>query len=126
MKKNIFAFLLYLISFNACAEWVSIFQLKDGNELYIDLDTQSIQRNGSNVKVWGYINSRISDTDDVKSQRFQQEYDCKNIRSRVIWITQFTERNMTGNRLFNDNPMQEWQPIAPNTSEKKISAKVCI
>jgi hypothetical protein len=124
----ILTLLLGVASDNAAAEWIVV-NWSDKAIHYAD--PTSIRRAGDRVKMWHLIDlktaeSTISGVPPFMSSRTQQEYDCKEEQSRVLFVS-FHSKNMAeGTAVFrNSYPGSDWSPVPPGTTTNALWKIAC-
>jgi hypothetical protein len=77
----------------------------------------TIHRAGSKVKVWeikDYNTAQMNDGEPYMSQKTQNEYDCKEGRSRILALSLHSENMGGGKMVWSDPDPGEWHPVAPS------------
>ena len=87
----------------------------DSSTVYVDLTT--IRRSGNMVKMWS-LNDFKSVQDIGHGRPFmsltsQNEYDCKEERSRQLYFTSHTEKMGNGAIAFSSTEITKWYPVPP-------------
>jgi hypothetical protein len=59
------------------------------------------------------------------SERAQDEYDCKNVVYRTLYISLHEEKFAGGSVTFNTSTQGEWHPIPPDTVGMYIFKLFC-
>ena len=115
---------LLALSFSAsvAAAWVEVFETKEG-AFFIDPET--IRSKGHFRKVWVITNMKKQVVDGAQSYRVQWEYDCKEERSRVLYMSGHTKHLADGDMLFSSSDPQKWEPTPPDTPDALIRELVC-
>jgi hypothetical protein len=127
MRKAILIFLSALASSNAMAEWVAVGR-SDADILYVDPET--IQWLGNNTaKLWALndfkVAQRLNERELYKSEKAQYEYDCKLVRSRLLYFTSHTENMAEGEIVdFNVAP-GDWARVTPNSRLDELWKIAC-
>jgi hypothetical protein len=122
MKRLIFALLALGVSASVTAEWVKVGENEFG-AFFIDPDT--IRSKGHFRQVWAITNMKKLVVERAKSYRVQWEYDCKEERSRVLYLSGHSRRLATGELLFSSAGPQTWEPTPPDTPDALIREIVC-
>ncbi len=122
MERLVFALLALSLVASANAEWVKIGE-NDLGAFFIDPDT--IRRQGNFRKVWAVTDMKQLVVEGAKSYRVQWEYDCKEERSRVLYLSAYSRQLATGEILFSTAGPQTWEPTPPDTPDALIRAIVC-
>ena len=117
MKRLLMGLMLLVTAGAASAEWTIV----DGGDRFIHyVDRETIRRNGNLVKMWDlkdYLTVQKSATGfSYLSDKAQQEYDCKEEKSRLLAFTDFSGQMGNGNVVYsNGNVRDEWSPIQPES-----------
>jgi hypothetical protein len=116
MRNSIIAIFLAGLAGNACAEWT----VTDKNGVqtsYADID--NILHSGNTVKMWTLIDLvklKIIDKEQgYLSSLLLYEFDCTELRARVVQGSAYEGHMRSGARIFNDNTPWEWEYVQPNT-----------
>lgn len=128
MRKLILLMLLAMVSSGAAAEWVRVGKSAgDGFDYYADPAT--IRRSGNYVKMWvvyDYQTPQVVSGQQFLSTKLQFEYDCRDMRSRMLYAT-----THSGNMANLDvvatvnNPTVDWGPISPATLGEQLWKFAC-
>jgi len=76
----------------------------------------TIRRAGSTVKLWemkDYNTAQMNDGEPYMSQKTQNEYDCKERRSRILALSLHAENMGGGKVILSDPDSDKWSPVAP-------------
>jgi hypothetical protein len=76
----------------------------------------TIRRAGSKVKIWemkDYNTAQMNDGEPYMSQRTQNEYDCKERRSRILTLSLHSENMGGGKVIWSDPDPGKWYLVAP-------------
>jgi hypothetical protein len=122
MKRLIFALLALSFSASVAAEWVKVGESEDG-AFFIDPET--IRSNGHFRKVWAITDMKNLVVEGARSYRVRWEYDCKEERSRVLYLSGHSSPLAAGEMLFSTRVPQEWEPTPPGTPDALIRRIVC-
>ena len=117
MTMLLLGLMLGLTATVAMAEWSRVDSIND-SILYVD--TATIRRNGNLVKMWELIDyktvQKAADVSPFLSMKSQQEYDCKEERTRMLAFTTFDRKMGSGKVVFSDgNARGEWAPVQPES-----------
>lgn len=132
MQRIIFLVLLAIASNGAMADWLKIF----GDEkLAIYIESTTIRKNGSKVKLWqlidysepqtDYRHYKIFLIDSYLSTKGQFELDCRSEQSREIYFMFQTEPMGSGKTTYASESPQQWIPIVPDSSVQIIWKYAC-
>lgn len=122
MKRLLFVLLALSLSAPVAAGWVKVGE-NDLGAFFIDPET--IRSKGHFRKVWAITNMKKLVVEGAKSYRVQWEYDCKEERSRVLYLSGHSRRLATGELLFSSAGPQTWEPTPPDTPDALIREIVC-
>jgi hypothetical protein len=132
MQRIIFIVLLAVVSSSAMADWLKIY----GDEkLTVYIDTASIRKNGSKVKLWQLIDYSEPQTDYSRYKLFvidsylstkaQFELDCRSEQSREIYFMFQAAPMGLGRTTYASESPQRWIPIVPDSSVQIIWKYAC-
>ena len=119
--------LLVLCSGPVYAEWVLVSR-DDEAELTVYVDPDTIHRNGNLVTMWGLIDYKtiqIIAGDSLLSIRRQNEYDCAEVRTRMLAFTWFSGNMGSGQALHSDSDEDKWKPVAPDSVAEALWKIAC-
>jgi hypothetical protein len=123
--KRILIVILLVISENSYAEWTPIGEIL---ELFTYTDRTTIRRNGNFVKMWelrDYKAVQKSNFGSFLSAKVQQEYDCREEKSRLLAFTWFSEQMGNGTVVYSDNDPYKWSPIQPESMNEALWKIAC-
>jgi len=130
MKKLLLTLLLTVVSSNAMAEWVYVTETKkekekaDGFIAYAD--PTSIRKTGNRVKMWSLGDYKITREEfGVTSSKSQDEYDCKEKKKRVLFISFYSGHMGKGESLFILNERGNWKPTLLGSADEAILKFAC-
>jgi hypothetical protein len=127
--KKLFLVCLMLLSGSAWAEWVLIGETDNGGEVVsFWVDPSTIKKNGSRRKVWGITAFTSRNEFGALSNRWQEEYDCKEEQARYLALSAHSERFAGGHTILVNtiNPKDEvFAPVAPGTLRSGAMEFVC-
>lgn len=110
--KTILMILLAVASSSAAAEWVKISENETAT-IYVDPGT--ISKAGNLVKMWRLIDFRkavsIASDKPFMSTKGQEEYDCKEEKTRVIELTFHSENMGGGEVVHSEASPADWAPV---------------
>ena len=131
MKKLLFILALALISTSVMAEWA---QVGKNDEMGIDnyIDFTTIRKTGDIVKMWSLNDSKAAidvsigqNITGVMSIKSQDEYDCKEERSRNLAFIMFTGNMGRGKPIPNNLDISQWSPISPGSTSEAMWKIAC-
>ncbi len=122
--------MLAVVSSSAIAEWVEIGETDEktaeayATTFYADPDT--IRKIGNRVKMWSLGDYKITREEfGVTSSKSQDEYDCKEKKKRVLFISFYSGHMGKGESLFILNERGDWKPTSPGSADEAISKFAC-
>ena len=105
--------LLAMMSGGAAADWTLVERQGDGNNLYADSAT--IRRNGDIASIWVVHDGKtpVVDRESGKkalSTRSQYEFDCKNMKLRILSTSNYSGNMGKGSVTYSAKPdaRDEW------------------
>ena len=115
MKRLLMGLMLLVTAGAASAEWT----VAGGNDQFVQyVDRATIRRNGNLVKMWVLSDLKTVQTDagdSYLSSKAQNEYDCKEERSRILAFTWFSGKMGNGKVVYSDSDPGKWKPISPES-----------
>ena len=119
--KLLIAALLAAFSTSAMAEWTWVGSPTDNTfDIYIDQTT--IRKQGNVAKMWGMRDykslQKSAGGESYLSRKVFYEYDCVEIRRRVLAITSFSGNIGKGEAVLSyqyDNDNSKWQDVEPDS-----------
>ena len=126
--KLLIAALLAVFSTGAMAEWTYLTSSEDKTlDVYIDKTT--IRKRGNVAKMWDLSDFKApkeAASGSHLSSRALNEYDCVEIRSRLLTITDFSGNMGSGQIIFNHQyDDSKWADIAPGTIGMDLLKAAC-
>jgi len=117
--KFLFIFFGFLVSVEST--WAKWELVAAGRSALMYIDTETIHKEGPIRKVWERTNFIERQRFGEMSRRSRVEYDCTNLRSRLLSISGFSEISNNGDVLYNSPLNNSWDDIAPDTlSDSKL------
>lgn len=113
--RKIILVLLAVASNGAHAEWKNVGS-NENTAIYVDPAT--IQRSGNVAAMWHLTDFKTAQRDmgdTYKSLKDQNEYDCKEIKSRRRASTQHSENMGKGKVVYSDSFTTKWKPVPPES-----------
>ena len=111
---------------DAAPQWEAI-TLADQGTFYID--PASILREGSIRKFHSALDHKtIQSTSDGKafwSNETHVQIDCNSRQARVVHLTLYSGKMLTGKPVLKEGILREWQPITPTSAMEKLARRVC-
>jgi hypothetical protein len=96
-----------------------------GNDFVTYINRDRIQKNGEKRRVWVLKDYREANAIGAVSSRSLLEVDCKEEKIRILTSTEHSGSMGDGNILNEQNSIQGWIPIPPNTGVDSIHLAVC-
>jgi hypothetical protein len=126
MRKAIVMVILAIISRSAVAEWKVI----GTTETYtIYADSGTIRKTGNTVKMWDLFDYKAIQVRSKKgsymSLKRQQEYDCKEERSRTLATIYHSGRMAEGKIVDTDFESDNSIPVPPGTANGVLMELAC-
>jgi hypothetical protein len=116
MRKFLLMLVLTVASSNAMAEWVKVSEIED-TSFYFNHST--IHKEGDKVKMWALMDYKTAkQTIDGKlyfSDMSQEEYDCKKVLRRTLYLSTYSKNMRRGNIVFSSTLVGQWVHIPPNS-----------
>jgi hypothetical protein len=98
-------------------EWLKVSSSDDGTSTaYVNPST--ILKNGGKVKMWVLLDFRIVKTtggNTYLSARQENEFDCKEIKRRLLSYTLHSGNMGTGNVVYQDSKLGNWEVVNPDS-----------
>lgn len=115
--------LVMLIASPAWAGWVYLSTDVKGNVFYLDFET--LRKDGNLRRIWQMTEPADGDKLKWVSIRYRNEYDCKNETRRMLTFTSFSQKNLNGERLFENTKPTDAEDIAPESIDWTTLKLVC-
>ncbi len=130
MKKLLLTLMLAVMSSSAMAEWVEIGETdKETTEAYATTfyaDPNTIRKIGNRVKMWSLSDYKITSEEfGVTSSKSQDEYDCKEKKQRVLFISFYSGHMGKGETVVIHNERGDWKPTSPGSANEAILKFAC-
>ena len=130
MYETILTILLAVVSSSAMAEWVEIGETdKETTEAYASTfyaDPDTIRKTGNRVKMWSLVDYKITMEElGVTSSKSQDEYDCKEKKQRVLFISFYSGHMGKGETVVIHNERGDWKPTSPGSANEAILKLAC-
>ena len=123
--KNFFIFIFVTFNFLAVAraEWIESTSSEDA---FFYFDTDYLKKNKNVITVWELQELRKPNKNDELSYRYLAEYDCREIKWRIIFFTAHSGPTATGEIVRTIKKKKRWEDIPPDTPAMKVYSKVCL
>ena len=130
MKKLLLTLMLAVVSSSAIAEWVEIGETdKETTKAYASTfyaDPDTIRITGNRVKMWSLVDYKITMEEiGVTSSKSQDEYDCKEKKQRVLFISFYSRHMGKGETVVIHNERGDWKPTSPGSANEAILKFAC-
>jgi len=126
MHKVILMLLLAVASNSATAEWVVVGSNKN-TAIYADPAT--VQRTGNMATMWHLTDFRTDQKDmgeKYLSAKDQNEYDCKEAKSRRRASSQHSDNMGKGKVVYSDSFTTRWKPVPPDSGIEILWKFACV
>ena len=115
------------------AEWIMVGENKIlGLTAYADPDTETApknaKKNGDKLKMWkiyDYKTTQEASGYKFMSAKFQNEYDCKEEKIRLLVNTTFSGNMGVGEVVFASNDAEKWQSVRPGSTDEAMWKFAC-
>lgn len=126
MRKIFLMMLLAVASNSAMAEWVSV----GSNELTaIYVDQSTVKRAGNMATMWHMTDFKTPQQDmgeKYLSAKDQNEYDCKEMKSRRRASSQHSKNMGGGKVVYSDTYTSKWKPVPPDSGLEILWKFACL
>ena len=131
MLKTVLTILLLATSGSALAKWV---QVGGNDDIATYVDPTTIRKSGNKVKMWTLMDystqqqHKISDQTGkpYRSGKIQEEYDCKEEQSRMLYFSCHSENMGAGDVVCeSSDATKNWIPVPPGSLEDTILKFAC-
>jgi hypothetical protein len=130
MKKLLITLLLIASSALQAQQWTPV--AKDVEGTVSSLDWSTLRKEGNLRRIWSMDNYSekkpsmlLSDSTGIFSSRFRTEFDCKNERQRTLSYTAFSEKDLGGKNMQQNDSPGFFVDVAPGTVAWKLMEEVC-
>lgn len=114
MRNAILMAILAMISTSAIGEWIKVDRNKNaGITRYVDITT--FHKMGNNVKMLDlidYITVREAMEDKFLSIKVLQEYDCNEVKKRILAFNTYSGNMGYGGVLYTNSKPNKWEIIS--------------
>ena len=122
MKKGILL-IAVLCAGPAYAGWEKV---GESDEIVFYIDPQTIRKDGNYRRVWGIQELKSRGEDGEFSRRSQMEFDCKNETQRLLDISTYSEKMISGKAIFSSAVDRKPLPVLPGTASESMMKIVCV
>ena len=127
MRTVILMLLLAGVSGSAAAAWVELGR-DEPEALTVYTDPTTIRKADNIVKMWvlfDYKTARAVGRQTYRSERAQQEYDCKEERVRALCFTDHSENMAKGAVVFRISMPGDWAPVERGSVNEILEKAAC-
>jgi len=120
MNKLLLVLILTIISSNLLADWTLVQTGKESDEY---VDSATIHISGNLAKMWSLTNiskniKNIRPGENAFAVKTVREYDCKEHKSRALFIAWYNDYMGTGGiERSSENPDAKWKEVTPGIRE---------
>ena len=118
MWKSILMVLLTVVSTNALSEWAKI-EKNNSEDIAHYIDVATIQETENKVKMVNLIDyqtAREAIDDKFLSIKVVQEYDCNEVKKRILTFNTYNGNMGKGGVLYTDSSPGKWEVISSTSS----------
>lgn len=115
MRKVISMILLTVLSNSAMAELINVGS-NENTAIYVD--TSTVKKAGNMATMWHLTDFETAQQDmgeKYMSAKDQNEYDCKEIKSRRRAYSQHSKNMGKGKVVYSDTFTSRWKPVPPDS-----------
>jgi hypothetical protein len=120
--------LLILSSGPAYAEWVSIGSTDSAGGYTVYVDSDTIRRKGNLVRMWSLNDFKTVQqltTGSILSFKMQGEYDCADMRGRMLTVTTYSDNMGAGKVVYANSDGTQWESIILGSAEQDVWEFAC-
>lgn len=127
MQRTCLAAVLATLCSGALADWTLVGGIENIFSAYADSD--SIERRGSSVIMWGVYDfnkaDMSADGQAHQSTRVLREYDCREPRVRLLSFIDFSGHMGEGRAIASGSNTRRWEPIVPGAVDEAFWRVAC-
>ena len=128
MWKSFLMAFLTVVSTSALSEWIKVEKISsEGITRYVDVST--IQKNKNKVRMINLIDyqtKREALDDKFLSIKVVQEYDCNEVKKRILAFNTYSGNMGKGEALYRDTSPNEWKIVSsPGSSGLTLWETAC-
>lgn len=120
--KLISASVLFISSFNASSEWQFLTKTDDGDRIYIE--SSMIKTGRGFASIW-----MLDQFSVVRNGAYSHvsliEYDCENIRMRILKSNLFSGRMGGGSKISSSDEDLIWSYFEPSSISHYVFIRIC-
>ena len=125
VKLLLMGLVLLMTAGGASAEWTPVGSSEQFTQ-YVDRAT--IRRNGNFVKMWNLKDFKTVQKGasySFLSSKAHEEYDCKEVTSRLLAFTWFDGQMGNEKVVFSNSDSGKWEPIEPGSIGESLWKIAC-
>jgi len=127
MRKPILMMLLAVVSSSAAAGW-GVVGKNDGGTAYADPAT--IRKAGNIVTMWTLLDFKTANVEAESGNRYmsaksQNEYDCKEKRTRRLVVSYHSGNMGDGRAVHSNSESGKWVPVPPDSGFELLWKSAC-
>jgi len=126
MRKVISMMLLAVLSNSVMAELINVGS-NENTTIYVDPST--VKKTGNTATMWHLTDFKTAQQDmgeKYMSAKDQNEYDCKEIKSRRRAYSQHSKNMGKGKVVYSDTFTSRWKPVPPDSGIEILWKFACI
>ena len=114
MWKSVLMALLAMVSTSALSEWTKVEKNNsEGTTHYVDVATiQRTENKARMVNLIDYQTAREAVDDKFLSIKVVQEYDCNEVKKRILAFNIYSGNMGKGGALYTDSSPNEWEIVS--------------
>ena len=124
--RKVILMLLAVVSNSAMAEWKDVGS-NESATIYVDPTT--VQRVGNMATMWHMTDFKTAQKDmgeKYMSAKDQNEYDCKEMKSRRRASSQHSGNMGKGKVVYSDSFTTKWKPVPPDSGIEILWKFACV
>ena len=114
MWKSVLMALLAMVSTSALSEWTKVEKNNsEGTTHYVDVATiQRTENKARMINLIDYQTAREAVDDKFLSIKVVQEYDCNEVKKRILAFNTYSGNMGKGGALYTDSSPNEWEIVS--------------
>jgi len=127
MRKSLLLLMLFFISTSVMAEWTAMKWSHEDGGLTLYVDYTTIHKEGDRVKMLSLVDFEIIEKDEVDlySSRAQNEYDCKERKTRQLFYSLYSDSMGKGKMEHANSEHLNWMLIRTGSMEEAMWKVAC-
>ncbi len=127
--KKIILIILLLISYSASAKWIFVGGSDGQHSFNLYTNPTTLRRTSHTAQMW-YLKDNLSSQSGYMGAEYLSslslgEYDCVNLRFRVIAISYHTKNMAKGETIHLDTNPTDWSALSPGSIGKALFDIAC-